>query len=565
MVFIIGALLFFLSSIASERILLFSTDITVQADASMSVVETITVHATGDAINHGIVREFPTSYKDRGGNRYKVAFQLHEVCRDGQQEPYHMVSVSNGKKVYIGSKEAWLDRGNYIYTISYTTNRQLGFFNDHDELYWNVTGNGWRLPIDRAIAIVHMPLSIPRAQLQGEAYTGVQGSKKQHALCRLDERGDLIFETTRPLRTYEGLTIVVTWPKGFMIPPSWWQEWWWFFQDNLHMLVALFGLLCLLGWYCIAWLRIRATQSLGTVIPLFYPPLGMTPGLMRYINRMGYDAQVLAADIVDMGVHGFLTIDYKPSFLKNRYMLHKKQEPGADVPHYILLYTTLFGSHDTIAVDERQALRINAAIDIEKNSYAKQSHAYFQSPRFFIALGIGIALIFSGALLFCTDADSRYLVFIAVFVYVWLTVGFFSLLRAYSKEGLPIKREIEGFKMFLATTEEERLKIIGTPPTRTPELYEKYLPYAMALNVEKQWSRQFAPLFEEMRKRGNPYVFAWYGGDFHAFNSSAFASTISRSISSSISSASHRPGSSSGSGGQGSSGGGGGGGGGGGW
>lgn len=563
--FILGALLSISLSFAQERILLFHSEITVQPDASLEITEMITVQATGDTINHGIVREFPTKYKDKWGNTYNVVFTLRGIRRDGQPEAYHVSGASNGKKIYIGSKEVWLEPKTYTYAISYATNRQLGFFDDHDELYWNVTGNGWRLPIEKAVAIVHLPLVIPRDQLQLEAYTGRQGSKKQYSTARIDSAGNCIFETTLPLRSSEGLTIVASWPKGYIMPPSSWQEWYWFFKDNLHIFIAIMGLLSLLVWYLFAWLRVRATQTMDTVIPLFYPSEGMTPGLMRYIMRMKYDGEVLAADIVDMAVHGYLTIEYIPGFFKHRYVLHKKEISGAEVPYYTQLSNKLFGKHATVVVNEEQAPRIAAAVELEKQRYDTVCRAYFQLPGKWIAGGIGLSLLCVLLLLTLIDQDGWYVLCIAVFLYSWLSIWFYSLLRGYSPKGLAIKKEIDGFKMFLATTEEERLKIIGTPPTRTPELYEKYLPYAIALGVEKQWSRQFAPLFEEMRKQGHPYVAVWYGGDFHTFNGSAFASTISSSISSSIAAASYRPGSNSGSGGRGSSGGGGGGGGGGGW
>ncbi len=566
MFFMLVALVLSFSCLASERILLFKSDITVHSDASMSVVETIQVRATGDTIRHGIVREFPTEYKDSRGIKFKVAFQVEAVMRDGQKEGFRIESVSNGKKVYIGSKDVMLSPGIYTYTITYNTNRQLGFFKDHDELYWNVTGNGWRLPIDKVVAIVHLPPSIPHDQIKLEAYTGSQGSQGQDYRASTDAQGAAVFETTRTLRIYQGLTIVVTWPKGYITPPSWWQEWWDFFKDNLHIFIAILGLLCLLGWYLFAWIRVRATQYIDTVIPLFYPPKDMTPGLMRYIIRMKYDAVVLASDIVDMAVHGFLTIEYKAGFVWNQYILHKKQAPKADMPHYVLLFDTLFGKNDSISLDTKNAQRVDAAINLEKKWYQKICNDYFQSSGWYTFGGVLVSIIFSLGLLSLVDDDSRYVFFIAVCFYIWLNIWFFSLLSGYSKEGLRIKKEIDGFKMFLATTEEERLKIIGTPPTKTPELYEKYLPYAMALGVEKQWSAQFAPLFEEMRASGHPYVSVWYMGDFRSFNSSSLASTISNSVSSSsISSSSSRPGSSSGSGGGGSSGGGGGGGGGGGW
>lgn len=565
MFFIIFALIFSLSSFASEHILLFQSYITVHDDASMSVVEAIQVRATGDTIRRGIVREFPTKYKDTWGNNFNVAFHVEEVLRDGHQEPYHIESVSNGKKVYIGSKDVLLSPGIYTYAIHYRTNRQIGFFKDQDELYWNVTGNGWRLPIDKAIAHIYLPTAIPSNQIRVEGYTGFQGSKDQNYTAEVDKYEIVNIETTAPLRIYQGLTVVVTWPKGYMKAPSAWQEWWWFFKDNLHILIALLGFLCLLGWYIFAWMRFRATQYIGTIIPLFYPPDDMTPGLMRYIMRMKYDSVVLASDIVDMAVHGLLTIEYNAGFIWNRYVLHKKQEPKTDTPQYVLISKALFGTHDTVSLDEKHAKRISAAIDVETKTYYKTTRHYFYRSRWDIVIGAIISLLFVVFLLPIVDDDSRYIFFIAVFCYFWLNAWFFTVLRGYSQEGLRVKKEIDGFKMFLATTEEDRLKVIGTPPTKTPELYETYLPYAIALGVEKQWSAKFAPLFEEMRQSGHPYVFIWYSGDFRSFSSSSFASTMSSSIGSSISSSSSHPGSSSGSGGSGSSGGGGGGGGGGGW
>ena len=112
----------------------------------MTVVETITVNSTGNVIKRGIYREFPTRYKDRHGNNYVVDFSVNEVLRDGKPESYHLEGLSNGTRVYIGRKEVFLNPGTYTYTIRYSTNRQLGFFKDHDELYWNVTGNGWSFP-----------------------------------------------------------------------------------------------------------------------------------------------------------------------------------------------------------------------------------------------------------------------------------------------------------------------------------------------------------------------------------------------------------------------------------
>ena len=65
----------------------------------------------------------------------------------------------------------------YTYTLRYRTTRQLGFFADHDELYWNAIGTGWAFPIDRGTVDVYLPAPVEVDQLSAEGYTGYQGSQ----------------------------------------------------------------------------------------------------------------------------------------------------------------------------------------------------------------------------------------------------------------------------------------------------------------------------------------------------------------------------------------------------
>ena len=127
---------------ADERILSFHSDIEVNPDRSMIVTETIRVRAEGNKIKRGIYRDFPTRYTDHYGTDYHVGFQVLSVQRDGKAESYHQEDLSNGIRTYIGRSNVYLPQGDYTYTISYRTTKQLGFFTDFDELYWNVTGNG---------------------------------------------------------------------------------------------------------------------------------------------------------------------------------------------------------------------------------------------------------------------------------------------------------------------------------------------------------------------------------------------------------------------------------------
>ena len=141
-----------------ERILNYSSYITVHKDRTLTIRETIKVVSTGQQIQRGIYRTFPTKYKDRFKNKVHVGFKILEVEKNGVSEPYHTEQESNGIKLYIGSSGVFLQPGEYTYSIVYQTDRQIGFFKDFDELYWNVTGNDWEFTIEHAEAIVELPI-----------------------------------------------------------------------------------------------------------------------------------------------------------------------------------------------------------------------------------------------------------------------------------------------------------------------------------------------------------------------------------------------------------------------
>ena len=142
---------------------------------------------------------------------------------------------------------------------------------------------------------------------------------------------------------------------------------------------------------------------------------------------------------------------------------------------------------------------------------------------------------------------------------------FFWLLKAPTKQGRGTLDQIEGLRMYMTTAEEKRLDALN-PPEKTPALFERYLPYAMALDCENEWNNKFSSVLAAAAAAGVTagVVGAWYYGS-GGFNARNFGQDLGSSLTSSISSSGVAPGSSSGSSGGGSSGGGGGGGGGSGW
>ena len=140
-----------------ERILSFDSHIDIMARGDVVVSETIRVVAAGKKIRRGIYRDFPTRYRNSLGSQVTVRFEVLEVLRDNRPEAYHTEQQSNGTRVYMGNKDVFLQPGEYTYTFVYRTDRQIGFFEKFDELYWNVTGNGWDFVIEKARAVVQLP------------------------------------------------------------------------------------------------------------------------------------------------------------------------------------------------------------------------------------------------------------------------------------------------------------------------------------------------------------------------------------------------------------------------
>lgn len=557
-----------------EHILSFNSDITVSADSSMIVTETIRVETLGDQIKHGIYRDFPIAYRDFAGHRYLVSFELLEVTRDGSSEGYHIERSGNGERIYIGREEVLLTPGEHEYTIKYKTARQLGFFEDHDELYWNVTGNGWVFPIDSATARVNLPGNIPKDKITATLYTGIQGSNAQEGTYAITDNA-VEFKTSRVLGSYEGLTIVVGWPKGVVTPPTAVQNFFAMLWANLDYIAGIFGFLIIFTFYFYMWRRHGRDPLGGTIIAQYDAPQGFSPALLRFIRRMGSDSRTFAAAIINMGVKGKLSITENKGFLKKKtFTLTKKNDkPKADLSvEEKFLEDNFFANVNSFELKTSNAAAISKIRENFSDSLKQQAgKKYFSKNIPAVVLGIilsaGVAVGTAAAALSVRFgiASALQVLFWPIFLLALLAVNivFVRLMRAYTVEGRKLADEIEGFKLFLTVTEKDRLTF-HNPPEKTPELFERMLPYALALGVEHEWAQQFADVFARLDERGTNYAPVWFYGSLGHFSPDSFADTIGSSFTGVVSSSSAPPGSGSGFSG-GGSGGGGGGGGGGGW
>ncbi|MEI8154458.1 MAG: DUF2207 domain-containing protein, partial [Hyphomicrobiales bacterium] len=281
-------------------------DVDVQVNGDLLVTETIEIRAEGAQIKRGILRDFPTVYHRTNGSRVEVGFHVQEVTRDGGSEEFSTEKMANGVRIRIGSAGRSVNTGVHTYVIRYRTTRQIGFFNDFDELYWNATGTGWTFPIDVAEARINLP---DKAEFKQTAfYTGPQGARGQDARVVEKTPGRIVFRTTGPMPVANGLTVAAAFPKGVVIEPTAVQKVSAMLQDDPALQTALAAGGFVVLFYLLAWLIFGRDPRSGTIIPLFGPPAGMSAAAVRFVQDMTFDDRVFAAAIVGLGVNGHLKL-----------------------------------------------------------------------------------------------------------------------------------------------------------------------------------------------------------------------------------------------------------------
>ncbi|MGZ2430594.1 DUF2207 domain-containing protein [Rhizobium redzepovicii] len=634
------ALLFMLAApaaFAAEVIDSFASAITLEKSGAMTVAETITVNAEGNRINHGIFRDFPLYFTDAEGRRRSVDFDMVSVTRDGEDEPWHTESISGGIRIYAGSADVSVTPGRHRYVFTYKTNRQIRYFDDHAELYWNVTGNGWIFPIRSATATVQLPLGV--AATDTVFFTGPQGATGKNA--RVDEAGaGLVFATTAPLAAGEGLTFAIRMPKSSIDPPSADMESTWWLKDNRNYFIGFGGLILVFAYYTRSWLKVGRDPARGVVVPRWDAPEGISPALVNYIDNKGFSGggwTALASSALNLAVRGYVKLeDLKNSIViqgTGKALGKEKFQAGETE-----LLKAVGGAGRTLTIDKANGERVKSVGQSFRSAIEKEHRGkYYNSNLAYTAGGIAlsaaslVALFVFGSLQPDTIAlmlvPTAISVFVAVFFagfmrsmhrgnslfgkiiaiiatavgvfvgisilavvvlalasslvqlhetpmlfavggIVLLNILYFFIMGAPTPLGARMMDGIDGLRQYLTLAERDRMNTAGAPEM-SPQHFETLLPYAVALGVEKPWSRTFETwLAAASAGAAAAYAPAWYSGNFNSGSFSDRVGGFSSSMASTIASTIPSPppsSSSSGFGGGGSSGGGGGGGGGGGW
>lgn len=340
-------------ALAREEITAFDARIDVRVDGALDVVETIAVRAEGQQIRRGIYRDIPLRALDDWGLWTSDGFTILTVRHNGRESPYHTEWIGRFLRIYIGDADVLVPSGEHVYTIAYRITGQLRPFDDHDEVYWNVTGNFWSFPIVEATAAVNLPDGAVALQVDG--YTGRFGATGKAFRISGEGTSSVHFTTTQPLGVREGLTIAVGFTRGVAAVTG--AGVFYALRDNTGALLFGVGWAFVLAYFLVIWWRIGRDPPGETVIPLFHPPENLSPAAMSYVHfrsfrRIGHGVDMaFIAALLSLGVKKRLVIEENE---KRKVTLVKEEGNAKPLSSgERALFSTLFSGRDQVPLDKR--------------------------------------------------------------------------------------------------------------------------------------------------------------------------------------------------------------------
>ncbi len=489
-----------------EQIIDYQVFITVNSDSTIGVQEKIQ-YDFGTVPRHGIFRIIPYRYSTDYG---KITAPISDITvkQDSAPAQFETSQASGTVEVKVGDADTLIS-GTHLYELEYTVSRSLGYFSDHDELYWNATGTAWQVPIDKAAAIVTLPRKPDEKQIQTNCYTGAQGSVDRN--CSPHVTGNVItFAATQPLGPGEGLTVAVGFPKGIVTEPTKTQlrE-----QQLFDNWVVVFPLLALVGMFLI-WRRFgKDAKGRGTIVPEYEPPNNLTPIEIGTLVDGKIDQKDISAEIIYLAEQGYLTIEQMEVkklvvFKGVDYRLKRTDKPDSalsETDRSVL--NTLFLSENTVRLtDLRKNLAFGIGLkELKKDVYKDlvQKGYYRSNPVTAKSIPIAVGfLIGIGMVVLFSDMFGPIGIVSSV-VTALIIIGFGILMPARTEAGSLAREQILGLKKYIDVAEKDRITFHNSPE-KTPARFEKLLPFAMALGVEKAWAKQFEGIYNQ-----NPN---WYSG-----------------------------------------------------
>ena len=550
----------------------FHSDIVVMPDGSIDVTENIKVHFMGGPW-HGLYRSIPVEYVSPQGLTYTLFLDVKKITDgDGRAFRYESSRERHYRKLKIYVPNA--DDSTQTISIEYTVSDGLRFFEDHDELYWNVTGDEWDVPIQAASARVVLPVGT--TNIRANVFTGAYRSRAQNADVEIAGNGTEI-RTRGALGIHEGLTIAVAFDKGFVHQPGAAEKAALFFRSNWPLVAPMFAFVVM---FYLWWTRGRDPR-LRPIAAQYEPPDQLTPGEAGTLVDSSVSMRDITASIVDLAVRGYIVIEehQKDQLLglmhrkDYNFIVKKDRSEWASLKdHEQELLDGIFVTGKPGESVAMSSLENHFYVNLPsiKNSLMDSlvEHGYFlRRPDSVRAGYMGIGVVLGFLIAFGgTSLGQRMGMAPLTFILSGILTGaiicaFGWFMPAHTEQGTRALENLLGFEDFLVHVDADRFNRM----VKTPEMFEKFLPFAMALGVEKNWSKAFQDV---VKQPPDWYRGSSYGPNFYPMifaNDMGYMSSMASSAMSSAPRSSGGSGFGGGGGGGGSSGGGFGGGGGGGF
>jgi len=512
---------------ASLRITDFVAEIRLDKEGTLHVEERLDV--TFYSPYHGIERWIPVSYRRPTGENITIDLKVISVTQDGGEVPYTARRSGRNILIRIGDPTRTIT-GAHTYTIRYSVDRALLFRDDYIQLYWNVTGNDWAIPIDKASATVTLPSTVIPSDVATTSYIGYYGNNTRRKEATVDDLGRFVF-TAGLLLPQEGLTIDLAIPRdqAGIAAPTTWQLALWFLSANKY---AALPILVLIGMFFL-WLKTGKDPRKETIAPRFEPPRGMHAGEGGVLIDDRADLRDISAMVIGLAVKGYLAIkeladdeegvtDKIKSFFGRSapldYEFIKKKESNADLSEVEkTLYTAIFDSAHpetrTLSSMENEFYKVLPKIKsslyaglIKKGYYPHNPERTRRSYA-----GIGILGLFLGVAI-GVWASSLYMG-VAIALCGLTVLAFSPIMPRKTRRGVLVLQDLLGLSEYIGRAEVERMEFHDAPE-KSPELFEKLLPYAIALNLTSIWTKQFEGLLQQPPQ--------WYVGARPGFNPTLF-------------------------------------------
>jgi uncharacterized membrane protein YgcG len=533
----------------------FQSSILINEDSSFTVKETIDVDFNRS--RHGIYREIPSKYTDDLGKTIRTPLEILSVTDGvGRERKYRVHQTGNVISVRIGDAKTYVS-GFQSYVIVYKVENALLYFDNHDELYWNVTGNYWKVPIRAASADVTLSTKKESKKLWAACFTGIYGLRRSDcSFTTSHDSGE--FSAKTYLNPGEGLTIAFGWDKGLVSPPSSWKRFLWAIdlkENWIFLLPAISFIFMINLWYR----RGRDPKVRQAITVMYEPPKYgnkvITPAEVGALIDEKLDPKDITSTIVGLAVKGYVQIkETKKEGLiidSTDYYLSKVKEQDENLSSFeTKLMRSIFSDNPSgVFVSDLKNKFYKNLPDLKNSLYEElvRKKYFLKSPEnvrnIYVAAGI-VIIIFGG---FLTAVLTSNLTGRAILASALTGVPLFlfgRVMPAKTRAGAIAYVDILGFQEFLGRAEKDRLKRMGDN-----NLFSKFLPYAIALDVADNWAKAFEGIYQE------PPV--WYVSPrgFRTFMPSHFAYAVG-SLTSNLSSAMFSAPRGSGVGGSGSGGGG---------